>query len=183
MDKEWDIPDAYLAEMGRISVRWSRLESVIELSMIELLGKKATEGRSLVLFTHMSFPQKMDIMGALVVECLFSPEYQWLSRYKEDVAPLLNSASKKRNAIIHTKWGLAPDGTVEKSVISARGALKMDRFKGTIRELEEVSEAIVKAADALVHWCIGGNSVRPQPRSKASSPIADALPQSVVFSP
>jgi hypothetical protein len=26
----------------------------------------------------------------------------------------------------------------------------MDRFKGTIRELEEVSEAIVKAADALV---------------------------------
>jgi hypothetical protein len=62
----------------------------------------------------------------------------------------LNSASKKRNAIIHAKWGLAPDGTVEKSVISARGALKMDRFKGTIRELEEVSEAIVKAADALV---------------------------------
>jgi hypothetical protein len=64
MDKEWDIPDDYLAEMGRISVRWSRLESVIELSMIELLGKSATEGRSLVLFTHMPFPQKMDIMGA-----------------------------------------------------------------------------------------------------------------------
>jgi hypothetical protein len=150
MDQDWDIPDEYLAELGRISVRWSRLESFIEFAMIELLGKKPTEGRSLVLFTHMTFPQKMDLMSALVVECLFNPEYQWLSRYKEKVVPLLNAASKKRNAIIHAKWGVEPDGTVEKSVISARGSLKMERVKVTIGELEEASTSIVKAAEALV---------------------------------
>jgi hypothetical protein len=150
MDKEWDIPNEYLIEMGRLSVRWSRLETLIEFSMIELLGKSPLEGRSLVLFTHMTFPQKMDIMGALIVECLLNPQYQWLSRYKVDVAPLLKDAASKRNTIIHAKWMLDPDDCVWKSAISARGTLKMERTRGTIRELEDASKSIVKAGERLV---------------------------------
>jgi hypothetical protein len=129
-------------------VRWNRQESFLEFSLIELLGKSPTEGRSLVLFTHMSFPQKLDIMGALVAECLFSPAYQWLSGYRE-VERLLKDAQQKRNAIAHGKWGVDASGGVGKSRITAHGALKISSGSVAITEIEEASEVIVKAADAL----------------------------------
>jgi hypothetical protein len=148
MNEEWDIPDEYLAEIGRVIVRWNKLESLIELSLIELLGKDMTEGRSLVLFTHMAFPQKMDVLSALVNECLLTPAYGWLREYKPSVEPLLREAAKRRNEIAHGKWGMR-EGTVGKSSITARGTLKLTNSQVSIAEIEEASVAIVKAADAL----------------------------------
>ncbi|MGC1362764.1 MAG: hypothetical protein WA826_16445 [Silvibacterium sp.] len=149
MEKYWDIPDEFLTEIGRVIVRWNKLEGLMEFSLIELLGKSITEGRSLVVFTHMSFPQKMDVMGALIVECLTDPAYGWLCKYKTDVEPLLREAQKKRNTIAHSKWGIDDDGVTGKSNISARGALKMVSSQAFIPEIEDVSASIVKAADAL----------------------------------
>lgn len=149
MDRDWDIPDDYLTEIGRVIVRWNKLEGLMEFSLIELLGKSITEGRSLVVFTHMSFPQKMDIMGALVVECLTNPAYGWLSAYKTDVEPLLKDAQRKRNAITHSKWGMDANGVTGKSNITARGALKMESSQAFIPEIEAASDSIVRAAEAL----------------------------------
>ncbi len=160
-DQDWDIPDEYLAEIGRVTVRWNRLESLMDLCLIELLGKSMLEGRSLVLFTHMAFPQKMDIMGALIIECLTNPTYGWLSRYKQDVAPLLGDAAKKRNMVIHSKWSSDPDGTVGRSEISARGKLKMERHQASLKEIEAASASIVRAADAMVKLVLR-NSLTPQ---------------------
>ena len=159
MDPNWDIPDEYLAEMGRVSVRWSRLEGMMELSMIKLLGKDITEGRSLVLFTHLGFPQRMHTLGALVTECMTNPAYHWLSAYKKEVEPLLNEASRLRNDIVHSKWGLNPDGSIGRSNISARGALKFKMSTVQLREIEAASEVIVKAAEAL--WRLVFSSLPP----------------------
>ncbi len=162
MNEEWDIPDEYLAEIGRVIVRWNKLEGLIELSLIELLGKDMTEGRSLVLFTHMAFPQKMDVLSALVNECLFNPAYSWLKEYKPTVEPLLRDAAKRRNEIAHAKWGIK-DGTVGKSSISARGTLKLSNSQASISEIEEASNVIVKAADALATLVFfRGKSAPPQ---------------------
>lgn len=149
-NEDWDLPDDYLTEIGRVTVRWSKLESAMHLSMIELLGKDMTEGRSLVLFTHMTFPLKLDVLGALISECLMVPAYSWLSDYKTTVYPLLTEAAKERNTIVHSKFGVE-QGLVKRSNLSARGSLKVTTSLVRLRDIEKVSEVIVKASDALFH--------------------------------
>src|SRR5690349_2752599 len=72
-------PSEYLAEIGRVNVRWNMLESYLEFTLIKLLGKEISEGRSLVLFTHMAVPQKFDILSALVNEFTESSPAQYAS--------------------------------------------------------------------------------------------------------
>jgi hypothetical protein len=97
-----DLPNEYLTEIGRVNTRWAMLESVIDLCLMRLCSKEITAPRSLIIFNHMAFPMKMDIMGALVAELL--PAYPLLS----DFPPVLQSlkqAQEKRNIIAHSKMG------------------------------------------------------------------------------
>jgi hypothetical protein len=164
MDEIWDIPDDYLAEIGRVTVRWSKLETHLNFCLIQLSGNSILEPRSHILFAHMSFPQKIHALGALIVACLTNPAYSFLSNYKKDVEPLLNEASRLRNGIIHCNWGM-DNGVVGRSNVTARGALKMTRNNASITEIEEASEAIVKASAALVALVVAGNSPNDKPHS------------------
>jgi hypothetical protein len=164
MDEGWDIPDDYLAEIGRVTVRWSKLESHLNFCSIQLSGNTVFEPRAHVLVTHMSFPQKIHALGAMVVACLTNPAYSFLSNYKKDVEPLLNEASRMRNGIIHCNWGME-NGVVGRSDVTARGALKMTRNNASITEVEEASEAIVKASDALVALVTAGSPSSDKPHS------------------
>jgi hypothetical protein len=164
MNEEWDIPDEYLTEIGRVTVRWSKLETNLSFCLIQLSGNSILERRSHILVTHMSFPQKIQALGALIVACLTNPTYGFLSNYKKDVEPLLNEASRLRNGIIHCHWGLN-NGVVGRSNVTARGELKMTSSNASLAEIEQASEAIVKAADALVALVTAGNSRSPNPHS------------------
>ncbi len=159
-EEHWDIPDEYLTEIGRVTVRWSRLETYL----IKPSGRSLLDPRSHVVFVHMGFPQKMHALSALVTECLKAPLYSYLSEYRKGVAPLLEEASRRRNEIIHQKWGV-DEGVVGKSNISARGELKMQRSNVSILDIESASASIVKAADALMALVSAGTPESDAPQS------------------
>ena len=73
------LPDEYLIEIGRVSVEWALLESALDLCLIKLAGKEILETRSSIIFNHMAFPMKLDVMGALVSELL--PAYPGLAGF------------------------------------------------------------------------------------------------------
>ena len=141
-----ELPPEYLAEIGRVVVRWNMLEGYLDLSLINLLGKPITDPRALVLFIHMAIPQKLDILAAMVAA--LANEYPGLKRNYANAAPLLKEAQRQRNAIIHAKWGM-DNGVVMASAISARGALKMSERPISLEEVITASKSIFVAAEAL----------------------------------
>lgn len=116
-----DIPDEYLTEIGMVTTRWAMLESVIDLCLMRLAGKELTDPRSLIIFNHMTFPMKLDVMGALVSELLAG--HPGLSGFTA-VQQSLKHAQEKRNLIVHSKWGAEPTGQIVVSRLTARGKLK-----------------------------------------------------------
>jgi hypothetical protein len=144
-----DLPDAYLVEIGRVSVRWSMLETMLHFALIKFAGMNVLEGRSHAIFHHMAFPQKIDILGTMLSEMVVSPVSQTLrEKYAKDVKPLLDEAQRKRNDLIHAKWGME-SGQVSKSKISARGALKFSVTPISVEEIREASDVIYQATLAI----------------------------------
>lgn len=156
------IPEEYLSAIGRVVVEWNQLESVLDLSLIRLLGKELTDPRSHIVFTHMAFPQKLDALKALIAEVRI-PEGSSLGRYGEDVQPLLKKASEGRNMVLHSKWGVE-DGTVCRSTIRAKGALKMSVVPVKLEEITAACSQIVAAGEALFEAVTGHLRVRPSPQ-------------------
>lgn len=144
MPEIFNIPDEYTNAIGAVVVRWNHLELIVNLFLIHLLGKEIFENRSHVVFAHMAFPQKLDVMGALVEELVNVPEYVGLQKYKSEVQPLLKKAQSGRNSVIHSMWGMK-DGKVMRASISARGSLK---FTWTVADLNEIAVTIQSIEDA-----------------------------------
>jgi hypothetical protein len=144
---ERDIPSEYLVEIGRINTRWSALESMIDFCLMRLAGKEITESRSLIIFNHMSFPMKLDVMGALISELL--PGYSRLADYQA-VIQLLKQVQEKRNAIIHAKWSVnQATQKVEISRFSARGKVKISMAPISTAEIRATADLIIQAIQEL----------------------------------
>jgi hypothetical protein len=143
-----ELPPDYLAEIGRVSARWNMLDGYLDLSLILLLGKKITETRSLVIFTHMSFPQKLDVFAALISELLKTPSNDRLRSYRATVTSL-KEAQRLRNLVVHGKWGMTPDGNVTASTITARGKFAANTTPMPIEQIIDASNAIYDALDSL----------------------------------
>ncbi len=58
-----------------------------------------------IIFNHMTFPMKLDILGAFVAELM--PNYPTLVGFPA-VLQLLKQAQEKRNLMAHSKWGTDP---------------------------------------------------------------------------
>ena len=147
MPPTYDIPDEYLVEIGRVTVRWSLLESVLDLCLIKLAGKDILEKRSQIIFNHMAFPMKLDVMGAFVSTLL--PGYPALSGFPA-IQRLLKKAQEHRNSVIHGRWGF--DETTREvtiSRLSARGKLKFSITPVSIAEISAMTDLIVKASHDL----------------------------------
>jgi hypothetical protein len=158
-----ELPDEYLIEIGRVNVRWAILESVLDLNLLKLLGKDVLEGRSLVIFNHMAFPQKLDILGALVYE-IEQSDYAGFDTY-QSVESLLRQAQEKRNSLIHAKCRYE-NGQAVISRITARGKLKMSVTPISVADIRAISDLIYKAADEL-HILV--NNALTSPRKRDSS--------------
>ena len=147
-----DLPDAYLVEIGRVSVRWSMLETMLHFALIKFAGMNILEGRSHAIFHHMAFPQKLDVLGATLSELIVRPPTPGLrEKYLKEIKPLLDDAQQKRNELIHAKWGYE-NGQVTKSKISARGILKMSVAQISVEEIIAAADAISKATLAITRF-------------------------------
>ena len=143
-----DIPDEYLTEIGRVTTRWAILESVLDLCLMKLAGKDITDSRSLIIFNHMAFPMKLDVLGALVNELL--PGYPGLAGYPS-VLQSLKQAQEKRNMVAHSKWGVnaTNPAQVEISRLTARGKLKTSVTPISLDEIKAAANLVIDAAQNL----------------------------------
>jgi hypothetical protein len=101
-----DIPAEYLTELGRITVHWSAFESILDLCLMQLVGKSIRERRSWIIFAHMTFPLKIDILRSVVSE--LEPNYPALAQGFPPVLSAVKSAQSTRNRFLHAKWGVDP---------------------------------------------------------------------------
>jgi hypothetical protein len=148
MDHLPSIPDEYLKAIGGITVHWNYLEMVVNLILIHLLGNKVMDERSHIIFAHTSFPQRMDILSALVEQVQKLPQYSRFQEYRSKVQPLLKAAQTSRNSIIHSFWGMK-EGKLTRSSISARGSLKFSSVTVTLEEIEDAQKSIAAAYKSL----------------------------------
>jgi hypothetical protein len=150
------IPDEYLAEIGRVSVQWSFLESMFDLCLMNLAGMQLHDSRAMAIFVHMTFPLKLDVFGTIVSELL--PNYPRLDSYKE-VLSQIREAQTARNVFVHSKWGMSEDGkSVEIANLSARGKLKTSVRTVRLDELRQTAELIGKASVNLYKLVIHSSS-------------------------
>ena len=144
----FDIPDEYVSAIGKVVVRWNHLEFILNLFLIHTLGKNINDNRSHVVFAHMAFPQKLDVLGALAEELMKSGDEPVWEQYKLAVLPLLKEAQSGRNKVIHSIWGMK-DGWVTRASISARGSFKFLHTAVTLGEIEATIKSIEDACRAL----------------------------------
>lgn len=144
--KDWPLPDAYLNELGRMSAVWASLESQLNISVAKLAGfDDWIDPTPLILLIHASFPQRLDMLGALCEQ--LSPHAPNLVGYKE-VISLLRTAQTGRNRHMHNGMYFEA-GECFITEGSARGKVKASVKPITIAELRSVSESIHIAMLAL----------------------------------
>ncbi|WP_442808255.1 hypothetical protein [Trinickia soli] len=144
----WPLPDAYLVELGRVSALWAALESVLNMSLSKLAGfEELGDFRPFVLVNHSSFPQRLDMLGALCEQ--LAGEFDWLKGHGP-VTSALKSAQTLRNKFLHN--GMHFDEAVGKAVmpvISARGKLKTTIEHVSLADIRRAAVAIDEAQTAL----------------------------------
>ena len=137
------LPDDYLIAIGKVTVAWGNLETVADLVLNKLSD---TDGlRCAVMTAHMSWPQKMDAIAALVDG--LRPDYPHLERF-DAVKPLLLKAQEGRNRVAHGQWG-HQEGIVTKARATARGKLRARIDPITLADIDGIVRDIGHAAIRL----------------------------------
>ena len=144
----WPLPDEYLIELGRISVVWAGLETFLNLFIGKLAGfNELADPKPFILVNHSSFPQKLDMLGALCEQLV--SDHPHLANYK-DVISRLSLAQKLRNKFAHHSMALnSQTRKVEMAVGSARGSLKVSVEQFEIEDIRRATISIDEAQAAL----------------------------------
>ena len=142
----WPVPDSYLVEIGRVTVLWSSLEGFLNLCLGKLAGFADNDPKPFVLVNHTSFPQRLDMLGALCEH--LAPAHPSLADHRTVIGKL-RTAQKERNKFAH--HGLAPDekGQITMAVGSARGSIKTSIEPVTIADIRRAVMAVDEAFVAL----------------------------------
>jgi hypothetical protein len=143
-----ELPEEYLQEIGRVIVKWNFLEQTVNMFIVHLLGRDSIELRSHMVFAHMSFPQRLDLLGALVEMEEKTSKIPDLKKKKVEAVGLLRQAQTGRNSIIHSAWN-TKDGKVMKASLSARGSVKFSWEETTVEDIKRVQTCIEKAFKSL----------------------------------
>ena len=78
----WPVPDEFLIEIGRVSALWASLESFLNVCLGKLAGfNDLNDPKPFILITHSSFPQRLDILGALCEQ--LEPEFSSVGRLQK----------------------------------------------------------------------------------------------------
>lgn len=145
----WPIPDAYLIEVGRIAALWASLESLLNTLIGKLAGfdPLSNDPTHFILITHSSFPQRLDMLGALCEQ--LKEEHPHLSSHKEVISKI-KSAQSARNKYAHN--GITYDPEKKKYVIaegSARGKVKTSVTEVSVENIHAVAKEIHVASLSL----------------------------------
>jgi hypothetical protein len=141
-------PDDFLTELGRVSVLWACLESFLNICIGKLAGfNDQNDPKPFILITHSSFPQRLDILGALCEQ--LEPEFPQLAGYKKVVSQL-RAAQTTRNRFMHHGISYNPEtNRMEMAIGSARGKLKTAVEPVTLEDIKRASMEIDEANRAL----------------------------------
>jgi len=144
----WPLPDGCLLELGRVAALWASLESFLNLCIGKLAGfNELNDPKAFILVAHSSFPQRLDILGALCEH--LANESPNLKGYAP-VIRQLRQAQKLRNDFMHYGMSSNPDsGHIEMAKGTARGTLKVGVEKVDVADLRRASMAIHEAQLAL----------------------------------
>ena len=146
----WPVPDEFLIEIGRVGALWASLESFLNVCLGKLAGfNDLNDPKPFILITHSSFPQRLDILGALCEQ--LEPEFPQLADYKKVVSQL-RAAQATRNRFMHNGFSYdAKSQRLEMAVGSARGKLKtavesiaLEDIKRASIEIDEANRALYK---------------------------------------
>ncbi len=152
----WPLPDNYLIELGRVSALWSSLEAALMICLSKLAGfNKPSNPIPFILTAHASFPQRLDMLGAMCEQLL--PDYPRLSECPS-VLTKLRAAQKSRNRFMHN--GLTFDAStnrMEIAVGSARGKVKVSVEQVELMDLRAACIEIHEASRALAHMVLNTN--------------------------
>jgi hypothetical protein len=145
---DWPVPDEFLVEIGRVAALWASLESFLNVCLGKLAGfNDLNDPKPFILITHSSFPQRLDILGALCEQ--LESEFPQLANYKKVVSQL-KSAQATRNRFMHYGFSYnAKSHRLEMAVGSARGKLKTAVEAVTLEDIKRASIEIDEAHRAL----------------------------------
>lgn len=144
----WPVPDEFLVEVGRVGALWACLESFLNLCLGKLAGfNNLNDPKPFILITHSSFPQRLDILGALCEQ--LQQEFPHLVDYKKVVSQL-KAAQTTRNRYMHHGLSYnAKSRQLEMAVGSARGKLKTSVEPVALEDIKRASIEIDEANRAL----------------------------------
>ena len=92
--ENWPLPNAYLAELGRLAAMWSSLEGQLDLYLGKIAGfDDLSDPRAFILLKHSAFPQKLDSLAALCDH--LAQQYPNLAEYASTIGRL-KSAQRPR---------------------------------------------------------------------------------------
>lgn len=153
-----NLPDSYLAAIGRVCCQWSNLEAIVDLAIKKLLNFDLEDYRIIAITAHMSWPAKINLLGTLISE--YKNKHPHLEEFSS-IKPILTAAQVSRNKIIHATWGYENDQAVMLRA-SARGQLKTYTEPMSVEDIEKISSQIGKSS-ILVYRLIfqGGNKKTP----------------------
>lgn len=146
------LPEPYLIAIGKVCVQWTMLENMVDMILGKLAGMDFLDPRAKIMVAHMSWPQKMDVLGSLIDS--LSEDHPRLRGYKDSTAPLLKAAQEGRNHVIHGFYGFE-GGKVERQRATARGKLKIQMEEVTVGQIEAVVNDIHAALAAIYNLTIG----------------------------
>jgi hypothetical protein len=144
--KDTAVPAPYLEAIGKVCIHWALLESIVDVALSKLAGFALEDSRGAIVTAHMSWPQKMDVLSAIVDA--FLADHPHLARF-ESVKPLLKKAQEGRNRVVHGQWGVL-DGKVHKLRLTARGKLKTSIEPIALDEIHAVALDIGRAGAATL---------------------------------
>lgn len=146
----WPLPDEYLVELGRVTALWASLESFLNLCLGKLAGFDAlTDKTPFILVSHASFPQRLDMLGALCEE--LKDQHPNLAAHK-DVVAKLKAAQSARNRFSHNGISFNPEksgyflaqGSARGKVKTAVTAVNAEEIHHAAKEIHLANLALYK---------------------------------------
>jgi len=143
----WPVPEVYLAEIGRVGVVWRSLEAFVNICLAKLAGLDIEDPKGLILFEHLSLPQKLDLPGALGEQ--LAPDYPNLENLSDAISKI-KSAQKLRNEFMHKTVSYdEKEKALKMAVGSAREKLKVEVRTVALTEIKRATVEISEAMRAL----------------------------------
>ena len=150
---QFELGDEFLAEFGRITVRFATLESMTGRLVSSLIGENDDVGR--IVSSAISIKRRLDIIDSLV---RLATDDSGLISKTEKALRQVASAEERRNTFMHSQWLeqiMSQDGEFEKcagrSKVTAKRGKGLRHQEEILRpnEIREVAEQIYSAYESL----------------------------------